>query len=362
MTAILTLNTRSHFMLEVIKEKFGLNPEQMRKEIEVLHGDLISILRDKNIDYSSLRPALTPSIDRHEAAFLFDSHAFNSNLYGRETFNCLLPLFDPRSTHSILHGDLIGNDQQLIFEILQESVRWVRSYTFRHSTLMYCVYVNHLTEPQLERIRAGLYSCSAYLGYVDMTFESRAKLFLSTTLSSFIVKKGQTLIIGHEDDRSNDENINITYYPLEDFGHKLVSLQGRYFSIFLAYKIERPVFNEFETDTELSLNAISNDVVLFDGFDVVLDENKYQYLLNNKHGKLQQAGLTGDFTREMITALIKAKLNANYIYNLEYRGAHDVMKFNLQIQIPRPFGYPARLTVALEYIPKERVLRVITLF
>jgi hypothetical protein len=142
MTPILTLNTRSHVMLEVIRDEFGLRPEQMRREIAALHADLLSILRSKNIDYTSLRSALTPSTDRHEAAFLFDSQAFDSGMYGRETFNCLLPLLDRCSTQSILHGDLLGRDQQLIGEILQESVTWARAFTFRYSTQIYCVYVN----------------------------------------------------------------------------------------------------------------------------------------------------------------------------------------------------------------------------
>ena len=361
MTPILTLNARSNVMLDVLKDEFGLRPDQMRREIAILHAELLSILSSKNIDYASLRSALTPSMNRHEAAFLFDSQAFESGLYGRETFNCLLPLLDQRSTQSILHGDLIGRDQQLIFDILRESVSWSRSFTFQHSTQIYCVYVNSLTEQQLERICTGLQSCPAYLGYIDTTFASRAKVFLSTTLSSFIVKKGQTLIIGHEDDRSNEENINITFYLLEDFGHKLVSLQDQYFSIFLAYKIERPAFNHLEADTELSLNAISDEIVLFEGFDVVLEEAKYQYLLDAKHGKLRQAGLD-DVGKDKIAALIQAKLNANYIYNLAYLEAHDLMKFNLLIELPRPAGYPARLTAALQYIPKKRELRVITLY
>ena len=291
---------------------------------------------------------------------MFDSQAFDSGLYGRETFNCFLPLLDPRSTHSILHGDLIGDDQKLIYEILRESVVWSRSFTFRHSTQIYCVYVNSLTDAQLDRLRTGLQSSPAYLGFIPTTFASRAKFFLSTTLSSFIVKKGRTLIIGHEDDRSNVENVNITFYPLEDYGHRLVSLQGQYFSLFLAYKIERPTFNHVEADTEFSINAISDEVVLFDGFDVVLDAAKYQYLLSAKRGKLRQAGLD-DVGREKIAELIQTKLNANYIYNLTYLEEHDVMKFNILIEVPHPSGYPARLTAALEYMPGRRALRVITL-
>ncbi len=184
MIPILTLNTRSHVMLEVIRDEFGLSPEQMRREIAVLQADLLSILRSKSIDYTLLRSALTPSIDRHEAAFFFDSQAFDSNLYGRETFNYLLPLLDPRSTQSILHGDLIGRDQHLIFEILQESVTWARPFTFRHSALIYCVYVNSLTEPQLERIRTGLRSCPAYLGYINTTFDSRQSFFFQPLLAA----------------------------------------------------------------------------------------------------------------------------------------------------------------------------------
>lgn len=360
MTTILTLNTRSHVMLEVVKDQFGLKPDQMRREIATLHTELLSVLHSKGIEYTALRSALTPSMDRYEAAFLFDSQGFDSGLYGRETFNWILPLLDPRSTQSILHGDLIGNDQRLIFEILLESVVWSRSFTFRHSTQIYCVYINSLTALQLERLQVGLGACPAYLGFINTTFSCRAKIFLSTTLSSFIVKKGQNLIVSHEDDRSNDENINITFYPLQDFGHKLLSLQGQYFATFLAYKIERPAFNHLEADTELSLNAISDEVILFDGFDVVLDEKKYLYLLNAKGGKLRKAGLT-DAGREEIATLIREKLSANYIYNLTYLEEHDVMKFNLLIEVPRRSGYPARLTAALEYIPGRKALRVITL-
>ncbi|MBK6388578.1 MAG: hypothetical protein IPF71_18460 [Rhodoferax sp.] len=162
---------------------------------------------------------------------MFDSQAFESGLYGRETFNCLLPLLDQRSTQSILHGDLIGRDQQLIFDILRESVSWSRSFTFQHSTQIYCVYVNSLTEQQLERI------CTDYSPAQRTSATSTLHCLTGQGISIYDTEQlhsqeGADLIIGHEDDRSNEENINITFYLLEDFGHKLVSLQDQYFSIF----------------------------------------------------------------------------------------------------------------------------------
>ena len=52
MTPILTLNARSNVMLDVIKDEFGLRPDQMRREIAILHAELLSILSSKNIDYA----------------------------------------------------------------------------------------------------------------------------------------------------------------------------------------------------------------------------------------------------------------------------------------------------------------------
>jgi hypothetical protein len=95
-------------------------------------------------------------------------------------------------------------------------------------------------------------------------------------------------------------------------------------------------------------------------FTVVLDEAKHGYLLNEKLGKLKQAGLaTSD--RALIETVIQAKISASYIYNLRYLAKHDVMTFNVMLEIGRTGGYPARLVAALQYKPKQRVLRVITL-
>lgn len=347
-------------MLEVMRDHFRIAAPRMRREIQRLHNDLIGILDSKGIKYENLRAALVPVMDRQEAAFIFDSTAFNSGLYGPETFTHVLPLLEPTATQSILVGDLLGHDQRLIVKILRESMALSRSFTFKHSNLLYCVYINNLSDPALNRLHQGLANCPAYLGHIPTTFGSRAKTYVSLSVASFVLKAGKTLIVAHEDDRDNSENVNITMYPLEEFGYRVASLQGMYFSIFLAFKIERPSFKEFQIDTELSLNAISDEVALFDNFTVLLDEAKHGYLINEKLGKLKKAGLESA-DREYIAGLIEAQLSANYIYNLSYLEEHDVMKFNLMLEVQRPMGYPTRMTAALEYLPAKQTLRVITL-
>lgn len=348
-------------MLEVMRDHFKITSPRMRQEIQAMHKEVIRILGEKGIDYASLRSGLVPNSGKHEAAFIFDSEAIESSIYGKEVLKRLLPLLEPRSTQSILGGDLLGDEQDFILEILRESMVLARSFTFKHAVLLFAAYINNLSEARLSQIHHELASFSAYLGYIPTTFASRAKTYLSMTMANLFLKHGKTIIVGHEDDIPNHENINSTIYPFEDFGYKVVSLQSNYFGIFLSFKIERPVLGGFEVDLEMSLNAISNGIAWLADFTVLLEEAKYGYLINKKLGKLSQSGLA-DADRDRIASLIQSKVSANYIYNLTYLKNYNTMKFNLMIEVDRVDGYPTRMTAALEYIPTTKTLRVITFY
>lgn len=167
--------------------------------------------------------------------------------------------------------------------------------------------------------------------------------------------------MGHEDDRSNEENVNMVGYPFEDYGYQVRSLQSSYYDIFLSYKVERAVSPGFEVDTEMSLNAVSRQVISLEDCTVQLEDAKHEYLKREKAGKLKKAGIEG-LDRDELTALIKEKIAASYIYNLAFIEKHNVVKFNLMLEVPRVGGdYPTRLVAALEYKPHEKILRVITL-
>jgi hypothetical protein len=360
MQPIHTVNTRSHVMLEIFRDHYEIVESRMKNEIQRMHDELVDILKTKKIDYASLRPALVPSMDKEEAIYLFDSTEIDTGLYGRQIFDQLLPLLDSRSTQSILVGDLLGDDQQLIYEIISESIILSRSFIFKHSSLIFGVYINNLSSAARERIHSKLVYYAPYIGHIPTTFLSRAKIYASTTMAGFLLKKGKTIIMAHEDDRSNEENINITFYNLEQSGYKVSSLQGYYFSIFLSYKIERPAFYIDTSDVEIALNSITSNVRPLEELDVILDEAKHGYLISEKLGKMKKAGLA-EANRNQIEQLIKQKVSNSYIYNLVYLKDHDVMKFNIMLELEREGGYPTRMTAALEYMPNRNALRVITL-
>jgi hypothetical protein len=358
---IFTLDARGHVMLEVMREYFKLTPEDMHREIQRMHAITQEVLHSKGVAYQQLRSGLVPTADRHEAAFLFDSRCIDSSWYGLEVEKAILPLYDKRSTHSVKCGDLVGKDQEFIFDILKESLVLVRPFTYVHGTSIYCVYVNNLSTHALNAMDEALREFSPYIGYIPTTFSSRAKIYLSSILINAYLKHGKTIIMGHEDDRPNEENVNMVSYPFEDFGYHVASLQSSYFDLFLGYKIERPVFPGFEVDTEMSLNAVSPIVLPIEDFSVELKEAKHNYLKSQKIGKLEKAGIAG-MMRDELAQLIRNKVNASYIYNLSYLSQHQVIKFNVMLEIARSDGgYPTRVLAALEYQPTKKNLRVITL-
>lgn len=348
-------------MLEVMRDYFKLTNNIMHGEIQGLHVATCEALQSKGIAYEQLRAGLVPIADRHEAAFIFDSQCIGSSWYGYEVAKVTLPLHDKRSTQSVLCGDLIGDNQQLIFDILHESLVLARSFTFVHGTALYCVYINNISDAALAAMHEALCKYQPYVGYIPATFASRAKTYLSTILVNSYLKHGRTIVMGHEDDRPNDEDVNLVGYPFEDFGYRVVSLQSSYADLFLGYKIERPVFPGFEVDTEMSLNAVSPTVLHIDEFTVEIEEAKLNYLKSEKTGKLQKAGIA-DLDSYELAQLIRKKVAASYIYNLCYLSEHDVTKFNVMLEISRADGgYPTRILAALEYQPTKKNLRVITL-
>ena len=359
--SIHTVDARGHIMLETMRDHFGITPDTMFREIQNIASTTVEILNEKGISYQELRTALVPRTNRFEAGFIFDTQDIKSNWYGLKVMEQILPLLDIKSNHSVLCGDLLGDNQEFIFDVLEETLILSRSLDFVHGSALYCVYINNLSETGLNRINEMLSKFLPYVGYIPGTFSSRAKVYLSTILVNSFLKNGKKIIMGHEDDRSNTENINLVGYPFEDFGMVPYSLQSMYFGVLLSYKIERPVFKGFESDTELSLNAISTQILSLDDFDIEIEDAKHEYLKSQKGGKLEKAGIES-LDKIELSNLIRSKVSASYIYNLSYLHEHDVSKFNVMLEIPKnDGGYPTRVVAALEYKPAKKLLRVITM-
>ena len=360
---IFTLDARDNIILEVVKSLFNLDKSQIYTEINSALEYLISILKNKGINYQELKSALVPS-EKKEIALVFDTSQIESYWYGLSVMSAILPLFHKKSSHSVLVGDYIGKNymaKKLYLEFFK-NITTFKQIDYSHHSQYYIVYINNLSNNMVKRLNNGLLNFSPYVGYFDLTYSSFIKTYISTILVRLFIKSGMIIIQGHEDDVDNNKDINVSGYPFEEYGYTCKSIQSMYYSLFLSYKIERQVFDGFESDTIFALNSITENVFDITDFRLLVEEKKLTHLLNEKRVSLKRAGIM-DMTTKEVEQFIKEKIKSNYIYNLTYNKDYGTLKFNIIIETIRTDNNnPFKLTVALEYIPFDKTLRLITMF
>jgi hypothetical protein len=359
-----TLNARDNVMLEVMKDYFKLRPELIFREIQGIRRIAEDTLALKGIKYDDLKTALVPDRQRREIALVFDSMSIESSFYGYDVFERVIPLLDKKSNHSILVGDYLdrpGQEDEL-FSAFECAVQLRRDVEFRHPTQFYIVYINNLTDAMVQHLDEGLMSYHAYVGIADMTFMSGFKIYLSTMLVNLCIKHGKFILQGHEPDREDTENLNMCGYPFEENDYTCRSINADVMGVVLSYKIERPVFPGFESDTHFALNAVSATPLPLNDFQIHVEEAKLEYLKKEKAGSMSRAGLAS-LDAAQLAALIRAKVQESYIYNLSFNEEHNVIKFNVIVEIPfSEISEQTRLLAALEYQPTKKILRLITLY
>lgn len=362
--SIHTINARGNIFLEVMRDYLNLKPNQLLAEISGMRCDIENTLKRKGIKYEKLRSALVPSQDRMEIALVFDTMRIETPFYGDEIMKELIPLLEIKSNCSVLVGDYLprhGQEEKLL-KAFSESVDLRYPVEFHHPTQFFIVYINNLSKSMIERIIQGLLQYNGYVGMADTTYQSDFKILLSSMLAPTFVKHGKLIIQGHEPDRLPEENVNMCGYPFEDNGYVVKSVSDILYGVFLSYKIERPIVEGFEVDSDFSLNAISEITIDLDKLKIEVDERKLEYLKREKAVSIERAGL-GMVSISGLADQIRGKIKQSYIYNLCSDSNHDVLKFNIVIELRLNRDLPpTRLLTALEYQPKKGTLRLITLY
>ncbi|TNV71179.1 hypothetical protein FGO68_gene15553 [Halteria grandinella] len=345
-------------MLEFVRDFFGVSPERMHLEIRAMLNHTKMILARKGIKYQDLKAALTPQIHRKEIALIFDTINMTETWYGLPIHERLLPLLDKRSSRCILSGDYVGppSAQDRLYEAFVENVTAIRPVDYIYSNQFYIVYLNNLSDEMAKTLVQGFLGFPPFVGFVDTTYSSRFKTFLSTAIGTTYLQNRNTVICGHEPDRDDLENVNIPGYPFQNHGFSLRSVPHDNFSVLLNYKIERQVSDGFHADTELSLNAVSSQPSRLSSCDIEVDSRKFDYLVREKAESLRGLGLL-ESDAVGLKKVIRQKIESTYIYNMAYTNDHDTTKFNMVIEVPA-----FKVLISLEYLTTPNKLRLITLF
>jgi len=358
---IFILDARDNVLLEVVSK--DIDKTAMYKLINKTFDEMVLLLDQKGVKYRELKNALIPHHDKKEIAFVFNRLDIESGWYGNDVFTQIIPLLSKESSHSILVGDMLGFEQykeKIKEEFLKDLIK-TRDVEYKAQHQFFLVYLNNLTDEMVKNLNNGLLKYRPYVGLLDLTYNSFMKTYLSMTLANCCLKFKNTVIFGHEEDRDNSENVNMSGYQFEENGYICKSLSDTYYGLFLSYKIERQTFSN-EKDTGFSINALTDDVHHISNLDIIIEEPKIVYLLKNKRTNLKRAELLG-LTAEELAKFIKSKIELNYIYNLTYLPEHDTLKFNIMIDVMvKKRNKMVKIIASLEYQPKGKTLRLITLF
>ena len=356
-------------MLAAIREHYSWSDERTFKEVQRFHQDLLKILSGKRINYDDLRTALTPQTNKHEAAFLFDEHRCNPDrISGVDAADALFKLLPLDTTHSVLGGELRDDKDEIVRKLLVDTAIVEKDLDFKHPCFCYVLYVNNLSSDALTAIHTGLRAHPGYLGYVPCTYASLTKTFVTMGLVNLAIKHRNIVILGHEDDRPNAENHNLHLHDYTALGLTIRSVQSMYFGVFLSYKPEQMLLRDTDDDLEIAIRAMSKKAAPLSDFKVSIEDKKHEYLTIAKSGKLTLAGLDQK-TRGELEEAIRFKMRSNYLYSLDWRDVPETTDsagyqgsyFNIMLEFSRASGNPERVTVALEYMPAVKVLRVVTM-
>ncbi|MGE8723309.1 hypothetical protein ACO2KH_18485 [Leptospira terpstrae] len=361
---IYSIDARDNVYLEVIRNYLNLNGSTMRNIINELFNELIYILKSKGIEYEKLKNCLTPQLKKNESALIFDTHQTNSGMYGSEIYDVLLPLLEKKSCCSFLHGDLIlENNQQESFKKILENLlkRNKNKYTYRHSTQFFCIYINNLPNNSVQLINKSLEKYPFYIGYIDVQYNSLFKSYLSTNLMNGFIKYNNFIIQPQPEDSPIEANENTLGYNFKEYGFICKSIPVNLFDVFLSYKIERPVYKGFESDSIFNLYFLSNSPQELSELEIEIEDEKYQYLISNKSESLKK--IDSNFpNKEYLKSLISKNILSNYIYNIAYSENLKIGKFNIIIENAIEQNLTYRFLVSMEYQENLKKLRLITFF
>lgn len=360
---IFTLNARDNIYFDILGE-YQTDDEFIYEEINNIFKNFISILEKKNVKYQDLKNCLIPSPKKNEIALVFDSSKVQSSSYVFDIFCKLIPLFPKQNHNSVLSGDFIGEDDQkeVLRDLFFKYIKPVREINYQYHNQFYFIYINNLTNKMVLTLNDGLKNYNPYIGYFDLTYSSLLKTHISFILSPNFIKYKTTIIIKNSEFEDVEDDINECDYSFEENGYKCISIPSIYFDLFLSYKIERQVYKGFENDTKISINAISQNVLDISGFNLIIEEKKLKYLLNEKTDNLERAGII-NLTRNEIELLIDSKIKSNYIYNLTFLEQCKTIKFNIIIETQRvDIDKLMKFVVVLEYKPSTQILKLITMY
>ncbi len=166
---IFTLNARDNCLLDLLHK--NIDYAEINRELSRVFLDLKKVLKKKNIKYTALKYALTPSREKREVLLVFDRQKINSPGYGQEVWNYLFPILNFDSVNSFMCGDYIDviKNQNLLTRMLFDELK-IKTYKgYKVSYQFYLVYINNINQSAFNNLEKELNKFLPFVGLIDIS-------------------------------------------------------------------------------------------------------------------------------------------------------------------------------------------------
>jgi len=227
----------------------------------------------------------------------------------------------------------------------------------------YAAYFNNLRPGDLASIHESLSSEPRYMGYIDVSFASPVRNFLSRTITPGWVILGRKAILAHDNGEALVSDEDPVGFDLPGHGYDVVSLMDSYFTGFFTYKIEATDAPQAADDRILNLAAITGELIDIDSVNVMVQPDKVdKYLLRdeNKLRLMTNIGLQ-DVTPEELASVVKTKLSQSYVYDLRF-ASDGTPLFAVAAEFEKPEGGLTRRLLALKHDQAQHAISLVTMY
>lgn len=348
----------------MLDDHFHIGNIAMYREINSQFAILNERLNEMGILYNNLKNILIPNIKKQDICYIFDSLlAENKTFYGLEIFNAIIPEILSIENVAVFYGDITGSDSvECQRQIKTELINLVNSQvdkSFRHSTQYFAVYLNNLTKSQAAKIDESMKKLACYIGSVDLSYSCYLKDVIACSIGQKFIKTGKIILLPTPYDDQNNPNgycpIDFNKYQVKVFG-----IDEILFGSFLCYKIERS-YNIYDHKDQLfSLNAVCESPEIISTFNILIEDEKFNYLLTKKQGSMESTGL-GSITKNEFINLIRTKINTNYLFNINYSENFNCLKFATIIEI-KVKEKSKRYIAVFEVLNENKTIRLISMY
>lgn len=242
---------------------------------------------------------------------------------------------------------------------MRDKVYLFNDLNYKHSTQYFVVYLNNITDDMVAAILNSLSTLSYFVGYSDFTYKSFFKDVISMSIGQqFLLHDGNALQVSID---GAYEDVNNTIFDFDKTQIKIINLDEFQYNSFLRFKIKRNYYEMDKKDQLFSINSVYHGVDDINGYNLIIDDKKFEYLCDKKNGSMTKIGGTNISKSELEKQII-SNINTNYMFNLDYNN-YGCLKFNTDLEFYDEVKKENfRCIASFEIVIPEKQIRLITLY